>query len=174
MNQMQGMLTDYLAVKEENKEFESFVQSSPSQEIAPNSTFDFSIQCLKTANWPAYKAISLVMPPHIDDKFQQYNRFYKNKHQRRKITIQFSLGDAIVAMYTPDKPKPHDLRVSTLAMFVLLLFNDPQAQSEGLTMKQIMNALSIDDESCKKTLQSLATTKFRIITRETSQTPAQS
>ena len=25
MNQMQGMLTDYLAVKEENKEFESFV-----------------------------------------------------------------------------------------------------------------------------------------------------
>jgi len=24
-NQMQGMLTDYLAVKEENKEFESFV-----------------------------------------------------------------------------------------------------------------------------------------------------
>ena len=68
------------------------------------------------------------MPAYIDDKFQQFNRFYTNKHQRRKITVCYSLGDAIVVMRTPDKPKPHELRVSTLAMFVLLLFNDPTNQ----------------------------------------------
>ena len=41
MNQMQGMLSDYVGVKEENKEFDAFVQSSPNLNIAPNSNFDF-------------------------------------------------------------------------------------------------------------------------------------
>ena len=41
VNQMQGMLSDYVGVKEENKEFDAFVQSSPNLNIAPNSNFDF-------------------------------------------------------------------------------------------------------------------------------------
>ena len=85
------------------------------------------------------------MPPQIDDKFQQFNRFYTNKHAKRKISICFSLGEAIVAMHVPDRPKPHELRVSTLAMFTLLLFNDAQAQESGITVKEIMQALQIDE-----------------------------
>ena len=83
MNQMQGMLSDYLAVKEEAKEFVTFQDSSPNTELMPNSQFDFNIQCLKTGNWPAFKAITLQMPPYIDEKFEQFKRFYTNKHQRR-------------------------------------------------------------------------------------------
>ena len=88
---------------------------------------------MKTANWPAYKDLSVPMPRQLDDKFQQFNRFYTNKHARRKITLKFTLGDAIVSMAVPDRPKPHELRVSTLSMFILLLFNDPAAQQNGLT-----------------------------------------
>ena len=73
------------------------------------------------------------MPTYIDDKFQQFNRFYTVKHQRRKISICFSLGDALVTMQAPQKK--HELRVSTLAMFVLLMFNDATAEAEGLTMQ---------------------------------------
>jgi len=80
MNQMQGMLSDYLAVKEEVKEFVAFVDKSPNVELIPDSNFEFSIQCLKTANWPAFKPITLQMPRHIDEKFAQFNRFYANKH----------------------------------------------------------------------------------------------
>ena len=79
---MQGMLSDYLAVKEEAKEFDSF-QESNNTEVMTTSQFDFNIQCLKTGNWPAFKAISLQMPPHINEKFEQFKRFYSNKHQRR-------------------------------------------------------------------------------------------
>ena len=68
-------------------------------------------------------------------------------------------------MHTPDRPKPHELRVSTLAMFTLLLFNEQGAQAEGLTIAEICQALSIDEESCKKTLQSLCTAKFKILLR---------
>lgn len=74
------MLTDYLAVKEEVKEFASFVDSSPNTELTPDSNFDFSIQCLKTANWPVFKPFLLQMPQQIEDKFAQFNRFYTNKH----------------------------------------------------------------------------------------------
>lgn len=77
----------------------------------------------------------------MDAKFQQFNRFYEQKHQRRKITLKFTLGEAIVSMTVPDRPKPHELRVSTLAMFILLLFNDDEAQRSGLTVQQIMAAL---------------------------------
>ena len=44
-------------------------------------------------------------------------------------------------MHTPERPKPHELKCSSLAMFTLLLFNDAAAQAEGLTMAQIMQAL---------------------------------
>jgi len=48
-------------------------------------------------------------------------------------------------------------------MFILLLFNQAQAQAQGLTVEQIMSALTIDEPSCRKNLQSLATPKFRIL-----------
>ena len=70
MNQMQGMLSDYLAVKEEAKEFLTYLEGCPNTELMPNSQFDFNIQCLKTGNWPAFKVINLQMPPQINDKFE--------------------------------------------------------------------------------------------------------
>ena len=82
MNQMQGMLQDYQAAKEEAKEFDTFVENSPNAELG-HVNFDFQIQCLKTANWPSYMDIKLQMPAQINDRFEQYNRFYSNKHKRR-------------------------------------------------------------------------------------------
>jgi hypothetical protein len=81
------------------------------------------------------------------------------------------LGEAIVAMQMPEKS--HQLRVSTLSMFILLLFNQAQAQAQGLTVEQIMSALAIDEPSCRKNLQSLSTPKFRILQKATAETEQQ-
>ena len=62
------MLTDYLGQKEEAKEFNTFSAAQPL--AAPESNFDFQIQCLKTANWPNYLAINMQMPGYISEKFQ--------------------------------------------------------------------------------------------------------
>lgn len=43
MNQMQGMLTDYLGQKEEAKEFDTFAESCPNTELGVDSNFDFTI-----------------------------------------------------------------------------------------------------------------------------------
>ena len=67
------MLQDYNAVKEETKEYEGYIadnNNQAQQSANANSNFDFTIKCLKTANWPSFKVINLQMPPYIDDKFQ--------------------------------------------------------------------------------------------------------
>lgn len=71
------MLADYQTVKEEAKEFINFEASAGDQ--GP----EFTIQCLKTANWPAYRDLVLVIPPQLDEKFQKFSRFYCNKHAKR-------------------------------------------------------------------------------------------
>ena len=60
------MLQDYNAVKEETKEYEAYLadnNNQAQQSANLNSNFDFTIKCLKTANWPSFKVISLQMPP---------------------------------------------------------------------------------------------------------------
>ena len=62
MNQMQGMLADYVTVKEESKEFTNFESQGGAESQAQDGNFEFTIQCLKTANWPAFKEYSIAMP----------------------------------------------------------------------------------------------------------------
>lgn len=93
---------------------------------------------------------------------------------KRSLTLCYSLGSALVSMQTEGRPKGHELVVSTIGMFVLLLFNDPAAQSEGLSVQQIVDALQIDEETARKNLQCLATAKYRILITKKQQPNSQS
>ena len=161
LGQLQGMLNDYTQAKDETKEFESFLATR--QGGSDDSAVEFKIACLRTSNWPSYKQINVSLPPNIESKFESFKTFYANKHKSRKVTVVFSLGEAIVAMRTPGRPRPHELRVSTLSMLILLLFNEESAQQGGLTMLEIMRTLGIEEDICKKNLQSLSTNKFKIL-----------
>ena len=67
-------------------------------------------------------------------------------------------------MHQVGKPKPNELRCSTLSMMILLLFNDGDIQSNGITVKQIMEKISIDEETCRKNLASLSYQKSKVLT----------
>lgn len=69
--------------------------------------------------------------------------------------------------------KRHELRVSTLGMFILLMFNEAQAAHEGLSVNQIMLALSIDEDACRKSLRALSTPKVKILALQSSAAVAQ-
>ena len=66
-------------------------------------------------------------------------------------------------MHVPYRQKPHELRLSTLGMFILLFFNETEAQQNGLTVEQIMNKLSVDLASCRKNLNCLSHQKCKIL-----------
>jgi len=53
---------------------------------------------------------------------KSFERFYLSRHSGRRLTWQPSLGNADVRVSF--KNKKHDLNVSTLALVILLLFED--------------------------------------------------
>ena len=67
-------------------------------------------------------------------------------------------------MHQAGKPKPNELRCSTLSMLILLLFNDNDIQTNGITVEQIMEKISIDEETCRKNLASLSYVKNKVLT----------
>lgn len=128
---------------------------------------------LTTANWPSYKVMKTAIPMQLESHFQHFKSFYETKNIKRALTLCFSLGQAIVSMQLASKPKPHELVVSTIGMLILLLFNDSQVQSEGISVGRIIEVLQIDEETARKNLQCLATSKYRILIMQ-KQTPGSS
>ena len=76
------------------------------------------------ANWPSYKIMKVNIPLQLESDFSHFKTFYEQKYQKRQLSICFSLGQATVKLKLSSKPKPHELIVSTLCMFILLLLND--------------------------------------------------
>lgn len=75
------------------------------------------------------------------------------------MALCFSLGQATVAMSLPTFKKPTDLVVSTLSMFILVLFNE----YESLTAQQICDKLHLDIDTVRKNLSCLTTPKMKIL-----------
>ena len=139
---LEGMIADLMTAKSEIKEFEE-------TNAFKNNTIEFQVQCLTTANWPTYKQFKIPMPQLLAEHMQSFTNFYKNKHQKRTLTLCFSLGQAVVSMKL--QKRPVDLVVSTIAMFILILFNE----RPSYTVEEISNLLSLDLETVRKNLYSL-------------------
>jgi cullin 3 len=60
------------------------------------------------------------------------------------------------------KTRKHDLNVSSLALVILLLFED-LGEGEFLTYEEIKNTTAIPDNELQRNLQSLACTKFKVL-----------
>jgi hypothetical protein len=104
-----------------------------------------------------------AIPMQLESQFQHFKSFYEAKNIKRSLTLCFSLGQAIVCMHLPGKNKPHELVVSTIGMLILLLFNDSAVQTDGISVGKIVEALQIDEETARKNLQCLSTSKYRIL-----------
>ena len=74
------MISDFSLVKEEEKEFQSHLKNLTANSSGPDDKLECSFQCLKTANWPSYKSLKVMIPPQLDAKYQQFRMFYENKH----------------------------------------------------------------------------------------------
>jgi cullin 3 len=62
------------------------------------------------------------LPDQLIRSSKSFERFYLSRHSGRRLTWQPSLGNADVRVTF--KTKTHDLNVSTLALIILLLFED--------------------------------------------------
>ena len=98
----------------------------------------------------------------ISSQLTTFQQFYEKKHSdKRKITICYSLGEALLLMRRDGKNK--ELQVSTIGMLILLLFNDETVATEGITIQNIMGSLGLDEETTMKNLLSLVNPKTKVL-----------
>ncbi|POV95948.1 hypothetical protein PSHT_15402, partial [Puccinia striiformis] len=104
-----------------------------------------------------------ILPKVLEDSIKIYEKFYATRHSGRRLNWHTELGNMEIKCNF--KKSSHELSVSTLAGIVLLLF-DGQDENRRFTYEEIKTATMITDNELKRTLQSLACAKFKILNKE--------
>ncbi|KAH8336932.1 cullin-4A [Drosophila kikkawai] len=120
---------------------------------------DLCVSILTMGYWPTYAPTEVTMPPQFINPQQIFNKFYLEKHSGRKLQWQPTLGNCMLRAQFDAGPK--ELMVSLFQALVLLLFNDKPV----LSYEEILAATSIEDGELRRTLQSLACGRARVITK---------
>lgn len=129
-------------------------------EAPPARPLEMAAQVLTTGYWPTYPPMELRLPPEIVFYQERFRNYYTNKYQGRRIEWQHFLGQCIVKANCFQKKK--ELSVSQLQTMVLVLFNE----ANSLIYKEILEQTGIEAGELRRTLQSLACGKARVLRKE--------
>ncbi|KAI3697596.1 hypothetical protein L6452_30690 [Arctium lappa] len=152
-NKLEGMFKDIELSKEIN---ESFKQSSQARSKLP-SGIEMSVHVLTTGYWPTYPPMDVRLPHELNVYQDIFKEFYLSKYSGRRLMWQNSLGHCVLKTEFPKGRK--ELAVSLFQTVVLMLFND----ATKLSFQDIRDATSIEDKELRRTLQSLACGKVRVL-----------
>ncbi|KAL0352848.1 UNVERIFIED_CONTAM: Cullin-4 [Sesamum angustifolium] len=152
-NKLEGMFKDIELSKEIN---ESFKQSSQARTKLP-SGIEMSVHVLTTGYWPTYPPMDVRLPHELNVYQDIFKEFYLSKYSGRRLMWQNSLGHCVLKAEFPKGKK--ELAVSLFQTVVLMLFNDAQK----LSFQDIKESTGIEDKELRRTLQSLACGKFRVL-----------
>ena len=100
-------------------------------------------------------------PRELDAVQKTFRDFYLAKHSGRRLAWQNGLAHCVVRARFP-KCGAKELSVSLFQAVVCLLFND----AESLSFEEIKSAVGVEDKELRRTLQSLACGKVRVLTKE--------
>ncbi|KAI8066220.1 Cullin [Gilbertella persicaria] len=156
-NKLEGMFNDMRLSAEMNGFFKEFLDSHEQHKLS----MDISVTVLTSTFWPMNLSASpkCIMPPMVLKASKAFEAYYFDRHNGRRLTWQPQMGSGDMRAYF--KKSKHLLNVSTYAMIVLLLFNE----HDELSWDEIKHQTQIADGDLKRTLQSLACAKFKILTK---------
>ncbi|KAL9260448.1 Cullin-4-like protein [Drosera capensis] len=152
-NKLEGMFKDIELSKEIN---ESFRQSSQARTKLP-SGIEMSVHVLTTGYWPTYPPMDVELPRELTTYQDIFKEFYLSKYSGRRLMWQNSLGHCVLKAEFSKGRK--ELAVSLFQAVVLMLFND----ADKLSLQDIKDATRIEDKELRRTLQSLACGKVRVL-----------
>ncbi|URE17705.1 Cullin family [Musa troglodytarum] len=152
-NKLEGMFKDIELSKEIN---DSFKQSSQARTKLP-AGIEMSVHVLTTGYWPTYPPMDVRLPRELNVYQDIFKEFYLSKYHGRRLMWQNSLGHCVLKAEFPRGKK--ELSVSLFQAVVLMLFNDTQR----LSFQDIKDSTGIDDRELRRTLQSLACGKVRVL-----------
>ncbi|XP_018566633.1 cullin-4B isoform X2 [Anoplophora glabripennis] len=154
-SKLEGMFKDMELSKDINVAFKQHLNVN-TRNLAP---IDMTVNILTMGYWPTYQAMDVTLPDQMV-KFQDiFKDFYLSKHSGRKLQWQPTLGYCVLK--ATFKTGPKELVVSLFQTLVILLFN----KYDEVTFEYIKAATSIEDGELRRTLQSLACGKARVLNK---------
>ncbi|CAM0137429.1 unnamed protein product [Umbelopsis sp. WA50703] len=158
---LEGMFNDIRISADTVTAYKDYLEASGMEK----PKIDMSTTILTSTFWPMSAATSpkWIMPPDITSACQSFEKFYYGRHNGRRLTWQPNMGTADVKANF--NTKRHELNVSTYGMAILLLFNDV-ADGNFLTASDIQTQTDINDADLKRTLQSLACGKYKVLIKD--------
>ena len=155
-SKMEGMMNDLRIGSDHQAEFEKHREAVEAQ---LESVDTFTVQVLTTGYWPTYKAIDVSLPPLISKCTAVFKDFYDKKHDHRRLTWVYQLGDATVSGFYAKKC---DLQLTTLQAICLLEFNNAGAAGT-LTFEQLRESMNLPAEYVKRIVHSLSCGKYKLL-----------
>jgi len=162
-SKLEGMFKDIELSQDMMTNFRHYLAS---QKIV--SPIDMSVSVLTMGYWPTYQPVDVIVPDFLLKHQEAFKNFYTTKYHGRKLQWQPNLGHCtlIGTFISPEgndnKTRRHELIVSLYQALVLLLFND----KDELTYNEILESTKIESVELRRTLQSLACGKFRVLVKE--------
>eukprot|EP01025_Chloroclados_australasicus_P025868 TRINITY_DN25752_c0_g1_i2.p1 TRINITY_DN25752_c0_g1~~TRINITY_DN25752_c0_g1_i2.p1 ORF type:complete len:745 (-),score=82.84 TRINITY_DN25752_c0_g1_i2:248-2482(-) len=157
-NKLEGMFKDIDLSKDIMKSFKNIEAQSAENKLQKG--IDLNVNILTSGFWPTYPVTEANLPIELNQYQERFKQFYLSKHTGRKLTWYSSLGTCVLKAYFKQGTK--ELQVSLFQAIVLCLFNE----AEQLSYVQIQNATGIEEKELKRTLQSLACGKLRILKKQ--------
>ncbi|KOX71193.1 Cullin-4B [Melipona quadrifasciata] len=154
-SKLEGMFKDMELSKDINIAFKQYAGNLQSELSASN--LDLTVSILTMGYWPTYPVMEVTLPPEMVQYQDVFNKFYLGKHSGRKLQWQPTLGHCVLKAWFNQGNK--ELQVSLFQALVLILFND----ADNLSLEDIKAATNIEDGELRRTLQSLACGKARVL-----------
>ncbi|XP_030762316.1 cullin-4B [Sitophilus oryzae] len=154
-SKLEGMFKDMELSKDINQAFKQHttVNSRDLPQI------EMTVSILTMGYWPTYQPMEVTLPDQMVRLQDVFKEFYLSKHSGRKLQWQPTLGHCVLKASFRTGLK--ELVVSLFQTLVLLLFND----SNELTFEYIKEVTNIEDGELRRTLQSLACGKARVLVK---------
>ncbi|EAQ87198.1 hypothetical protein CHGG_03817 [Chaetomium globosum CBS 148.51] len=138
-NKLQRMFLDMQISKDLNSGFREHVQTLGTKGL------DSSYSILGTGFWPLTAPGTNFDPPEeVSADCERFSRYYKNKHEGRKLTWLWQLCKGEVkANYVKNAKMPYTFQVSIYQMAILLLFNEKDKN----TYEELASATQLNNEA---------------------------
>jgi cullin 1 len=150
-NKLQRMFLDMQISKDLNSGFREHVQTLGTKGL------DSSYSILGTGFWPLTAPGTNFNPPEeVSADCERFSRYYKNKHEGRKLTWLWQLCKGeLKANYVKNAKMPYTFQVSIYQMAILLLFNEKDKN----TYEELASATQLNNEALDPALSILLKAK---------------
>ncbi|XP_073419646.1 cullin-4A [Dendrobates tinctorius] len=153
-SKLEGMFKDMELSKDVMVQFKQFMQNH-----SDPGNIDLTVNILTMGYWPTYTPMDVHLPTEMVKLQEVFKTFYLGKHSGRRLQWQSTLGHAVLKAEFKQEKK--ELQVSLFQTLVLLMFNE----GDEFSFEEIKLATGIEDSELRRTLQSLACGKARVLNK---------